>query len=103
MVDVAPDAARAFRKLGQEQSGGRPGPGERLSRAPEFLPMSDAAVRAVAGANSRHAALIEDGEIEVPGKSTRTVHLVPAAGTYKLTCTHTLHAAFGMKGTIRVD
>jgi phosphate starvation-inducible PhoH-like protein len=41
-----------------------------LSRAPEFLPMSDAAVRAVAGANSRHAALIEDAFgvlVETPG------------------------------------
>jgi len=31
-----------------------------LSRAPEFIPLSDAAVGAVAGAKSRHAALIED-------------------------------------------
>ncbi|HET6970859.1 MAG TPA: PhoH family protein [Phenylobacterium sp.] len=41
-----------------------------MSRAPEFLPMSDAAVRAVAGANSRHAALIEDAFgvlLETPG------------------------------------
>ena len=41
-----------------------------MSRAPDFLPMSDAAVRAVAGANSRHAALIEDAFgvlVETPG------------------------------------
>jgi len=41
-----------------------------LSRAPEFIPLSDAAVRAVAGANSRHAALIEDAFgvlLETPG------------------------------------
>jgi phosphate starvation-inducible PhoH-like protein len=41
-----------------------------LSRAPEFIALSDAAVRAVAGANSRHAALIEDAFgvlIETPG------------------------------------
>ena len=63
--------------------------------APEFF----AAARVEAG----DAALIDDGEIEVPGKSTRTVHLVPAAGSYRLTCTHTLHAAFGMKGTIVVE
>jgi plastocyanin len=31
------------------------------------------------------------------------VHLVPAAGTYKLTCTHTMHTMFGMKGTIVVE
>jgi len=41
-----------------------------LSRAPEFISLSDAAVRAVAGANSRHAALIEDAFgvlVETPG------------------------------------
>jgi phosphate starvation-inducible PhoH-like protein len=41
-----------------------------LSRAPEFVALSDAAVRAVAGANSRHAALIEDAFgvlVETPG------------------------------------
>ena len=31
-----------------------------MSRAPEFIALSDAAVRAVAGVGSRHAALIED-------------------------------------------
>ena len=63
--------------------------------APEFF--------AAARLDPADAGLVEDGEVEVPGKSTRTVHLVPAAGTYKLTCTHTFHAAFGMKGTIVVD
>ena len=63
--------------------------------APEFF----AAARVEPG----DVGLIDDGEIEVPGKSTRIVHLVPAAGTYKLTCTHTFHAAFGMKGTIVVE
>jgi phosphate starvation-inducible PhoH-like protein len=41
-----------------------------LSRAPEFVPLSDEALRAVAGANSRHAALIEDAFgvlMETPG------------------------------------
>ena len=41
-----------------------------MSRAPEFISLSDAAVRAVAGANSRHAALIEDAFgvlVETPG------------------------------------
>jgi phosphate starvation-inducible PhoH-like protein len=41
-----------------------------LSRAPEFIPLSDAASRAVSGANSRHAALIEDAFgvlVETPG------------------------------------
>jgi phosphate starvation-inducible PhoH-like protein len=41
-----------------------------LSRPPEFLPLSDAASRAVAGPGSRHAALIEDAFhvlVETPG------------------------------------
>ena len=41
-----------------------------MSRAPEFITLSDVAVRAVAGANSRHAALIEDAFgvlVETPG------------------------------------
>jgi phosphate starvation-inducible PhoH-like protein len=41
-----------------------------VSRAPEFVSLSDVGVRAVAGANSRHAALIEDAFgvlIETPG------------------------------------
>ena len=63
--------------------------------APEFF--------AAARIEPADAALVEHGEIDVPGKSTRTVHLVPAAGTYKLTCTHTMHAMFGMKGTIVVE
>ena len=41
-----------------------------MSRAPEFITLSDAAVRAVAGTNSRHVALIEDAFgvlVETPG------------------------------------
>ncbi|HEX3887336.1 MAG TPA: PhoH family protein [Phenylobacterium sp.] len=41
-----------------------------MSRAPEFITLSDKAARAVAGANSRHAALIEDAFdvlVETPG------------------------------------
>ncbi len=41
-----------------------------MSRAPEFIALSDAALRAVAGANSRHVALIEDAFgvlVETPG------------------------------------
>src|SRR6185312_15736703 len=61
--------------LGRQQPGRRPGAGDppkgnELSRAPEFIHLSDAAVRAVAGANSRHAALIEDAFgvlLETPG------------------------------------
>lgn len=63
--------------------------------APEFF--------AAARIEPADAALVTGGEVDVPAKATRTVHLVPAAGTYKLTCTHTMHAMFGMKGTIVVD
>lgn len=41
-----------------------------MSRAPEFIVLTDAAVRAVGGTNSRHAALIEDAFgvlLETPG------------------------------------
>jgi phosphate starvation-inducible PhoH-like protein len=41
-----------------------------VSQAPEFIPLSDAAARAVAGAGGRHAAVIEDAFkvlIETPG------------------------------------
>ena len=41
-----------------------------MSQTPEFIPLSDPAVRAVAGAGGRHAALIEDAFkvlIETPG------------------------------------
>jgi phosphate starvation-inducible protein PhoH and related proteins len=41
-----------------------------VSKTPDFIPLSDVAVRAVAGASSRHAALIEDAFdvlIETPG------------------------------------
>ena len=58
---------------------------------------------AAARVDPADAALVEDGEVEVPARSTRTVHVIPAAGTYKLTCTHTFHTTFGMKGTIVVE
>ena len=48
-------------------------------------------------------AMIEDGEVEVPGKQVREIHLTASrAGSYKLRCTHTFHKAFGMSGRIVV-
>jgi plastocyanin len=47
-------------------------------------------------------ALVHDGTVDVPKHSAVDVALTPAAGQYPLKCTHTLHAAFGMKGTIVV-
>ena len=63
--------------------------------APEFF--------AAAQVQASDAGLVVEGEIDVPAMSTRTVHLVPAAGTYKLTCTHMMHAMFGMRGKIVVE
>jgi phosphate starvation-inducible PhoH-like protein len=57
-----------------------------LSRAPEFIPLSDAAVRAVAGANSRHAALIEDAFsvlLETPGGGVSVAGDAKARGAAK--------------------
>lgn len=46
---------------------------------------------------------VQRGTVEVPKHGTVVVTLVPTAGRYALKCTHTLHSAFGMKGTIIVD
>ena len=49
------------------------------------------------------AGKIHGGKIELEGGEAVTIRLVPAKGTYKLTCTHFLHTSFGMKGSIVVD
>jgi plastocyanin len=46
--------------------------------------------------------LVQDGHVEVKAHSTVDVTLMPAAGQYPLKCTHTLHAPFGMRGSIIV-
>jgi len=63
--------------------------------APQFF--------AAARIDPRSAAVVHNGTVEVKGHQSVDVSLTPAAGTYPLKCSHTLHAAFGMKGTIRVD
>jgi uncharacterized cupredoxin-like copper-binding protein len=63
--------------------------------APEFF--------AAALIKPADAPLVAEGEVDVPANTTRIVHLVPAAGTYKVVCTHTGHALLGMTGTIVVD
>jgi plastocyanin len=48
--------------------------------------------------------LEEDSEIEVGAGKSADLTLTPNhAGTYPLTCSHFLHASFGMKGTIVVQ
>lgn len=47
---------------------------------------------------------IQEGAVEVPSGQVREIHLSapPAAATYKLKCSHSLHKVFGMSGTIVV-
>ena len=46
---------------------------------------------------------IAEGEVEVPPGQVREIRLTaPAAGRYKLKCTHTFHKTLGMSGTIIV-
>jgi plastocyanin len=62
--------------------------------APEFF----AAARIASASQST----VHNGVVEVPKHSSVEVVLVPAAGQYPLKCSHTLHAAFGMRGSITV-
>ena len=58
------------------------------------------AAASVAAADRR---LIADGEVEVPAGRTIEIHLTaPAAGRYKLKCSHTFHKMLGMSGEIVV-
>jgi uncharacterized cupredoxin-like copper-binding protein len=62
--------------------------------APEFF----AAARVAPG----DSAAIAGGQVELAGGQDKTIRLIPAAGTYKLACTHLGHAALGMTGDIAV-
>lgn len=48
------------------------------------------------------AGAVVRGSVQVPAHATREVTLVPAPGIYPVKCAHFLHAAFGMRGQIRV-
>lgn len=49
-------------------------------------------------------ATITNGKIELTSTRGADIHFTaPAAGSYPVKCTHTLHASFGMKGMIVVD
>lgn len=48
------------------------------------------------------AGLVRRGTVEVPARGAVDVTLSPAAGTYKLRCTHSLHSMLGMRGKIVV-
>jgi uncharacterized cupredoxin-like copper-binding protein len=46
---------------------------------------------------------VAGGSVELRGRQSRDVMLVPQAGRYPLKCSHTFHKAFGMSGEIVVD
>jgi uncharacterized cupredoxin-like copper-binding protein len=49
-------------------------------------------------------ARVAEGTVEVPAGQSVTIHLTPpAAGRYKVRCTHAFHTMFGMKGAIVVS
>ena len=60
--------------------------------APQFF----AAATGVSGA-------VHDGTGDGPGLQSGDSRLTPSRGSYRLRCTHTLHTAFGMSGTITVE
>lgn len=46
---------------------------------------------------------IKDGRIELDGHESADVRLIPTKpGAYKIRCTHFMHSAFGMTGTVTV-
>jgi uncharacterized cupredoxin-like copper-binding protein len=63
--------------------------------APEFFAAAamDEATRARVG---------EKGVVELGKGESADIALTPKAGSYKVKCTHFLHAGFGMTGTITV-
>ena len=46
---------------------------------------------------------VDEGSVEVAGRRSVEVALVPKAGRYSLKCTHAFHKLFGMSGRIVVD
>ena len=46
---------------------------------------------------------VREGVVEVPGHQSVDIRLTPSRGSYRLRCTHTMHTAFGMTGTITVE
>jgi plastocyanin len=44
-----------------------------------------------------------DGEIDLPGHATRSITLIPRAGSYNAHCSHFLHKQMGMQEEILVD
>ena len=60
-------------------------------------------VFAAADVRPQDRTALAGGAVEVKSHASRDIALVPAAGRYKLHCTHTMHSMFGMAGEIVVD
>ena len=58
---------------------------------------------AAARVDPTSSAAIRNGSVEVGSRRTVELRLVPAAGRYRLRCTHFLHSTFGMNGEIVVE
>ncbi len=58
---------------------------------------------AAATVRSADRPAIGNGRIDLKGRESREIALVPRAGRYKVRCTHTLHTALGMTGEIVVE
>jgi plastocyanin len=58
---------------------------------------------AAARVDPRSAGAVRRGTVDVRGRSSVDVRLVPAAGRYRLRCTHMFHSTFGMNGEIVVE
>ena len=44
-----------------------------------------------------------NGVVELGSRQSRSITLIPSAGSYKVRCTHTLHRQLGMRGQIVVS
>ena len=59
---------------------------------------------AAATLSSADRTLLGEGRVELTGGQMADIHLVaPAAGTYQVRCSHFMHSALGMKGTVIVQ
>lgn len=77
-----------------------------MSRTPEFLPLSDTAVRAVSGPSGRHAALIEDAFkvlIETPGGGVTITGDVKARASAKRVINALAHRADADDEVVEAD
>lgn len=71
------------------------GSGGHSFSAPEFF--------AAAQIDPDDMAKLSKGRIDLRKSEDAHVDLVPAAGVYAVRCTHFLHSALGMKGSIKVE